>query len=299
MKRRTSLIFYILSVYVFVQFIWWGYHLIELTELVPHENDYVSKRVIMIIGEGAVFLILLAVGIWQIHRSIRKELKLSERQNNFLLSVTHELKTPLAANKLYLQTIGKRELTKDQQQELLKKAIDENVRLEHMIDNILNASRLENKVLKAEMDEIHLLSLFETIAKRFNHFKTGKPIEIDAEDVVIKGDRFMIETILNNLIENAIKYGGDDPAITLYAELQNSSVHFGVKDNGPGIQKEHTNEIFKKFFRIGNEETRTQRGSGLGLFIVSELVKMHHGTVAYLDNLPSGANFQITLHNDF
>ena len=147
MNRRTALIFYVLSVYVVVQFIWWGYHLIELTSEVANESSQVSKRVTMIIGEGGVFLILLLIGIWQIRRSIRKELKLSEKQNSFLLSVTHELKTPLAANKLYIQTITKRELSKEQINELLAKAIEENTRLERMIDNILNASRLENNVL--------------------------------------------------------------------------------------------------------------------------------------------------------
>lgn len=299
MKRRTALIFYILSIYVFVQFIWWGYHLIELTQVVAQADDQISKRVIMIIGEGAVFLVLLAVGIWQIKRSIKKELKLSERQNNFLLSVTHELKTPLAANKLYLQTISKRELSKEQQAELLNKAIDENVRLEHMIDNILNASRLENNALKAEIDDIDLARLMEDIAKRFNHYKKGKEISVVAENVHVKGDRFMVETMINNLIENAMKYGGDDPEIILYAFRQDGKIVFGVKDNGPGISKEYSNEIFKKFFRVGNEDNRTQRGSGLGLFIVSELVRMHKGVVSYVDNTPKGTNIQIIFNNDF
>lgn len=299
MKRRTALIFYILSVYVFVQFIWWGYHLIELTQVVAQADEQISKRVIMILGEGAVFLILLGVGIWQIKRSIKKELKLSERQNNFLLSVTHELKTPLAANKLYLQTIGKREFSKEQQTELLNKAIDENVRLEHMIDNILNASRLENNALKAEFDEIDLSRLLAEIAMRFNNFKKGKDIEVECDNVQIKGDRFMIETMINNLVENAMKYGGDNPEITLYAFQKDGKTMFGVKDNGPGISKEYTIDIFKKFFRIGKEDNRTQRGSGLGLFIVSELVRMHKGTVSYVDNFPNGTNIQITLNNDF
>ena len=76
MNKRTALIFYVLSVYVVVQFIWWGYHLIELTEVVSQSSKPVSNRIAMIIGEGAVFLLLLLIGIWQIRRSIRKELKL-------------------------------------------------------------------------------------------------------------------------------------------------------------------------------------------------------------------------------
>ena len=148
MNRRTPVIFYILSIYVVVQFIWWGFHLVDLNHQLHAESSVAYKRVTMVIGEGIVFLLLLVVGIWQIHRSIRKDLLLSKRQKNFLLSVTHELKTPLAANKLYIQTVTKRELSKEQSNELLQKAIDENTRLERMIDNILNASRLENNALQ-------------------------------------------------------------------------------------------------------------------------------------------------------
>ncbi|TNE74462.1 MAG: two-component sensor histidine kinase, partial [Bacteroidetes bacterium] len=137
MNRRTAIIFYVLSAYVVIQFIWWGYHIIQLTGEVSQENSNIGKRIVMIMGEGAVFLLLLIIGIWQIRRSILRELKLTARQKNFLLSVTHELKTPLAANKLYLQTVLKRDLSKDQTNELVSKAVSENARLEHMIDNIL------------------------------------------------------------------------------------------------------------------------------------------------------------------
>ena len=299
MKRRTALIFYILSVYVFVQFLWWGYHLIELTREVSYESEHVSKRVIMIIGEGAVFLFLLVFGIWQIHRSIRKELKLSERQNNFLLSVTHELKTPLAANKLYLQTISKRDLSKDQQNDLLKKAIDENVRLERMIDNILNASRLENNALKLEKEIFDLKLLMQQISNRFNALLDKEIVQLENLDsITIMADKFLIETILNNLVDNALKYVGTEKPVQLYANRVDNKLEFGVKDQGVGIAKEYRMEIFKKFYRLGNEEIRTQKGSGLGLFIVSQLVKMHGGTVECLDNTPQGTNFKISLNYD-
>ena len=102
MNKRTAIIFYILSIYVIIQFIWWGYHLIELTQELVKKDELISKRVTMIMGEGTVFLVILFLGIWQIRSSIHKELKLSERQNNFLLSVTHELKTHL---RLYERTV--------------------------------------------------------------------------------------------------------------------------------------------------------------------------------------------------
>lgn len=296
MNRRTALIFYVLSIYVVVQFVWWGYHLIELTAEVSQESQLVSKRVTMITGEGAVFLLILLIGIWQIRKSIQRELKLSERQNNFLLSVTHELKTPLAANKLYIQTVTKRELTKEQSDNILKKAIEENNRLEHMIDNILNASRLENNALQLGKESFSLKKLIENVAKRFNAIHGEESVLVDADiETEISADKFMIETILNNLVENGLKYGGKEANVRLYIEEQNGNIVFGVKDNGPGVSKSNKTQIFQKFYRVGNEETRTQKGSGLGLFIVDQLVKMHDGKIECLSNEPQGTNFQITL----
>lgn len=296
MNRQTALIFYVLSAYVVVQFIWWGYHLIELTEELNKESALVAKRVTMIIGEGAVFLLLLLIGIWQIRRSIKKDLQLSQRQKNFLLSVTHELKTPLAANKLYIQTVTKRNLEGAQQKEILDKAIEENVRLERMIDNILNASRLENNVLKANKEEFDLSLLITQVADRFSSINEHLKLKIIAADeVIINADRLMIETILGNLIENAMKYAGIQEEITVYCKTENSTVIFGVSDHGPGIPKEIRQEVFKKFYRAENEDTRSQKGSGLGLYIVDQLVHIHGGRIAIKDNQPTGTKFEITI----
>jgi signal transduction histidine kinase len=296
MNRRTALIFYILSIYVVIQFIWWGVQLVNLNNQIYSESETVRQRFAMIIGEGAVFLLLLVVGIWQIHRSIRKDLNLSKRQKNFLLSVTHELKTPLAANKLYIQTVTKRSLPKEQANELLQKAIDENTRLEQMIDNILNASRLENKALEPVLEEFDLSLLFRQIQIRFTPFADRSMIALDIkEGFIIVADRNMVESIIGNLVENALKYAGRDKEIVIYAKRGQSSVQFGVKDLGPGIPKEQKAEIFKKFFRVQNEETRSQKGTGLGLFIVSRLVFLQNGEVQCLDNKPQGTDFQITL----
>ncbi len=298
MKGRTRLIFYVLSVYVIVQFIWWGYHMIDLTREVAVESQVISKRVTMILGEGAVFLVILFVGIWQIHRSIRKDLKLTERQNNFLLSVTHELKTPLAASKLYVQTILKRDLSKEQTHQILHKAVEENDRLERMIDNILNASRLESKALVLSREEIDLTQLIHQTIERFSAItRSSNLIATVDPNTTINADRLMLETILNNLIENALKYAGSTLPIEVYAHTKNGMTQFGVKDLGTGIPDQYHLDVFQKFYRIGNEDTRTQKGSGLGLYIVAELVRLHHWSISYKHNTPHGAHFSISTHH--
>ena len=297
MKKQTAIFFYILGAYVVLQFIWWGYHLIELTEELKKEPAEIAKRITMIFGEGLVFFGILIFGLSKIRSSIIKELRLSERQNNFLLSVTHELKTPLAANKLYLQTILKRKLDEQSKTDLLQKAVQENERLELMIDNILNASRIENKALQPMKEEKNLSEIMNSVVDRFHRRNQKEFISCEIESgIVVPVDVFFIETILNNLIENAIKYGTIEKGISVYLFRKNHDILFGVKDQGPGISKELRKQIFYKFFRAGNEETRMKKGSGLGLFIVSELVRMHDAKIIYKENSPSGANFEITLN---
>ncbi len=297
MKKQTAIFFYLLGAYVVIQFMWWGYHLIELTKEVDAQKELVSKRVFMILSEGSVFFLILILGLWKIRSSIKKELKFSERQNNFLLSVTHELKTPLAANKLYLQTIVKRDLDATKRTELIEKAIAENQRLEVMIDNILNATRLDNQVVQLHKEHLNLSDLFQQIADRFNKSLQVDLIQLEIEtDVFIDADSFMIETVINNLIENALKYAGHQKTIILYLKQnENKRVIFGVKDEGPGVTLDSQIEIFEKFMRSGNEETRSQKGTGLGLFIAAEFIKIHGGRIVYKNNKPLGANFEITL----
>jgi K+-sensing histidine kinase KdpD len=297
MKKQTAIFFYILGAYVVLQFVWWGYHLIELTEELKKEPAEIAKRITMIFGEGLVFFGILIFGLSKIRSSIIKELRLSERQNNFLLSVTHELKTPLAANKLYLQTIQKRKLDEQSKTDLLQKAVQENERLELMIDNILNASRIENNALQPMKEEKNLSEIMNSVIDRFHRRNQKEFITCEIETgIVVPVDVFFMETILNNLIENAIKYGTIEKGITVYLYKKDREILFGVKDYGPGISKEIRKQIFYKFFRAGNEETRMKKGSGLGLFIVSELVRIHNAKILYKENSPSGANFEITLN---
>jgi K+-sensing histidine kinase KdpD len=296
MKKQTGIFFYILGIYVVLQFAWWGYHLIELTEELKQEPNEVSKRVLMIIGEGLVFFVILLFGLWKIRSSIKKELQLTQRQNNFLLSVTHELKTPLAANKLYLQTIQKRVLDDTTRNDLLDKAIQENERLEKLIDNILNASRLENNALKAIKTSVDLSELISHITDRIEKRHQKKFINRSIEPGIrANADAFFVETIIVNLIENAVKYAGIEKDVYLSLARSSSGVTIEIRDQGPGISKEDQINMFRKFYRSGSEETRTQKGSGLGLFIVSELVRIHSGKIVYRENTPHGAVFQITL----
>jgi K+-sensing histidine kinase KdpD len=295
-KKQTSIFFYVLSAYVIIQFIWWGYHLIELTQALDVDKKNVDKRITMVIGEGLVFIILLIIGLWKIRSSIRKEFELSQRQNNFLLSVTHELKTPIAATKLYLQTIQKRNLDIVQREELLTKAIRENERLEKLIDNILHAARVENRAMQPIMEEIEVSHFLKSLCQQYRKRYPNAQIELaEMEKIATKFDVFMIETVLSNLIDNAVKYASDSPKIIIAAQKENNELVISIFDEGLGISNEEQKNIFSKFYRVGNEEIRTQKGSGLGLFISREFVKLHKGSIGYKPNKNKGSIFYFKL----
>ena len=296
MKRNTAIFFYVLGGYVLLQFTWWAYHLIQLTKNNDLATNDVSRKTFMILGEGMVFFIIILLGLWQIRKSIKRELKFSERQRNFLLSVTHELKTPLASNKLFLQTIQKRDLDENKRNELLEKAISENVRLENMIDNILNAARLEHKTMYINREKFNLDDLLNKIIERFQRIYSVSNLKKDIEaDLGIIADSAMLETVIVNLVENALKYAGENAEILVSAKKVQDKVIFSVADNGLGVQKSIQKDVFEKFMRSGNEETRTKKGTGLGLYISREFVHLNRGTITYRDNQPKGALFEVSL----
>lgn len=298
MKKQTAIFFYVLSTYVVLQFLWWGYHLIELsTELAASEN-HSSKRVLMIIGEGSVFFLLLLLGLWKIRSSIQKDIAISRRQSNFLLSVTHELKTPLSSNKLYLQTLLKRTSLNEQEREkLLKRAIEDNVRLESMIENILTATRIENHKLELVKTQLNLDEFIQKTASRWSQQRVPVTLNLQ-KGITVNADSFIIESAVLNLLDNAHKYAGKEATIEVYLLKEGDSIVFGVKDTGPGVLDKFKTAIFNKFTRIGNEETRKEKGTGLGLYIVSELLHFHGASIECIDNEPVGVNFKITLSDE-
>jgi signal transduction histidine kinase len=295
-KTKAAYWLYFLGAYVIIQFIWWGYHLIQLSSSVPQQDVQLSKRVGMVLGEGAVFLLILSFGIYRIRKSISKELAFQQQQQNFLLTITHELKTPIAALKLYIQTLQKHNLSEEKKDVILKGALEENERLSNLIENILNASKAENKLFQIQKEEVDLVTLSNAIIHRYHTRFNTALIDLNAPARVIGSfDQHMLETILINLLENAIKYGGLQQHIHIEIEKLDRVVAIKIADEGPGIAATERLHIFEKFYRIGSEETRKQAGSGLGLYIVAEYVRLHNGSIRCFENTPKGSIFELIL----
>jgi two-component system phosphate regulon sensor histidine kinase PhoR len=313
---KSLLIFYILVIYVLLQFCWWSYLLYDLnTELynlknaspersyiskTPTDIDRLNKKKIMILGEGVVFLSLLAWGMIQTRKSFKKETQLAMQQKNFLLSVTHELKSPIASVKLLLQTLIKRELTKDKQLELISRAENEATRLDQMVENILIATQIENHIYSIHANQTNISELISHITEQQNTIHpTIKFHQSIQKNVMFNCDEIAMKSIILNLLENAIKYSDENPEIAIQLSSDQHQILINISDKGIGISDEEKEMVFNKFYRSGNEETRKTKGTGLGLFIVKYLVNQHFGKISIYDNQPKGSIFEIKFKNNW
>jgi K+-sensing histidine kinase KdpD len=254
-----------------------------------------KMKVIMIAGEGTVFLLLLIFGIYKIRQAHNKEQELNNQQKNFFLSITHELKTPIAATKLQIQTLLKHKLEPDKQNELLTNALNETERLNTLIDNVLLANRLDSGefAFKKEKENVSELTL-NIINRYYKNELAKKEIshQID-KDLFIELDKTTFPSLITNLLDNALKYSFDEKNIFVVLKKINQSVTLAVKDEGCGISESDKKKIFTKFYRAGNEETRTAKGTGLGLYIVNYLAKKHDAKLLVKNNTPKGSVFEI------
>ncbi len=273
--------------------------LIDLNKLYysPEGEEVVNIKIWMVLGEGSVFLVFLLTGLVIMQRTIKKEIALVRQQRNFLLSITHELKTPIAAIKLGIQTLLKRKNLPDKQREKLEKsALNNTERLHDLIDNVLLATRIESGQHPLHLIPTNLSDLTKKICQDFElspGFK-GELITSIEDNLTINVDSTAFESILINLLDNALKYGeGKRTEVTL--KESGSFIFLEVSDQGPGIPIEERRRVFDKFYRMGNEETRSRKGTGIGLFIVKELVELHGGNITIGTNSDSGSTFIVRL----
>ena len=306
---RPLLVFYLLVIYVFLQFSWWSYLLIDLnaenlklrsslnTEQNKMFDEQLRKKQLMIFGEGAVFIALLTLGIIQTRKSFKRETEATRLQKNFLLSVTHELKSPIAAVRLFLETLNRRTLEPAKQKEIVERGIAETVRLDQLVGNILMAAQLENSAFKLHPTRINLSELCIEFAAQFNARYAAPRLKTTIQNgIVAMADTQAMQSILLNICENAIKYSAEDEEIHLLLSNSEDKIALRISDTGIGIAPEERKHIFNKFYRSGNEEIRNTKGTGLGLYIVAHLCRMQEIQISVSDNRPKGSIFELHLN---
>ena len=258
-------------------------------------DDYHHRKTMQYIGEGSVFFLVIIIGGVFVFQATRKQLRLGQQQQNFMMAITHELKTPIAVTRLNLETLQKRKLEETQQSRLIGNTLEEANRLNDLCNNILLTAQLEAGTSKANKEEVELGDLARNSVTQFIRRFPNRQINfVSTEETAVLGEPLMLQMLVNNLLENALKYSPKDKPIQALVKLENGKVLFQVLDNGPGINDEEKKKIWDKFYRIGDERTRTSKGTGLGLYLCKRIVKDHKGDITVTNNQPSGCIFTVS-----
>ena len=248
---------------------------------------------------GTMVFALILVGLVVYTVLTLKEIQLNLRQANFVDSVTHELKSPLASLRLYLETLQLRKVNEDQRTQFYNVMMEDLHRLDRLINQLLQVGRLDAIVTENEAEDIELKPLLERCAATacHTHSKPLQTISFQLEPVTVRGARMALEMIFGNLIDNAIKYGGVQPEVIIETKVVgDNKVVTRILDNGAGVPLDLRKKIFALFFRGGSELERRQKGTGLGLYIVHTLVRKMRGRVTvHGRGRESGSVFEVEL----
>jgi two-component system phosphate regulon sensor histidine kinase PhoR len=248
---------------------------------------------------GTSFLMLVLVGVVLYLLISIKGIRLSQRQSNFIDSVSHELKSPIASLKLYLQTLSRRTVTEEQQANFYRFMLEDVQRLDTLINHMLDAARLDQQPVDTDLVDVELSSMLvscaETVCLRY-HLPL-ETIRVTSSESIVRARPIDVEILFRNLMDNAIKYGGSPPEVLVDSQFAGADkIVTRITDNGRGIPVKLRWKIFGRFVRLGSELERSQTGTGLGLFIVRTLVKRMHGKVTVRDRAQaSGTVFEVEL----
>ena len=234
---------------------------------------------------GSTFCLLLLAGIVLYMILTIKAINLTRRQSNFIDSVTHELKSPLASLKLYLQTLSRHEVSPEVRADFYRFMLEDLDRLDRMINQMLQAGRVESESGE-EMEDVDMAELLQdcAAATAMNYHLPAEVVRLDLQPLAVHARRFDLDVIFRNLIDNAIKYAGTPPQVEISLRSEpRERVAVRIADNGRGIPRHLRRKIFGRFVRLGQELERDKPGTGLGLYIVRTLVRRYHGTIRVSD----------------
>ncbi len=305
-RRKLYSYVAIVALYVLV-FGWWIFFFVHQSEFLIHrisrqgvtlapeaENALrvaTNESMRMFVFEGGFLGLMLLASIALVVRSLQRELALHRQQRNFLSAVTHELKSPIASARLYVESLQLGRAEGEKRERYLRHAHDDLTRLQRMVEQLLESARLSTAGPQLRSELLDLAAESRRILDDLAHEPTTAPAKVEfvaPEPTPIVADPSALRTILSNLLSNAVKYAGENPRVRVEVRRRKDRAVLVVRDWGPGLQGANAQRIFEPFVRGGNEDVRTRPGVGLGLFMVAELARAHRGEARAVDGLDGG-----------
>ena len=305
--RRARALFLVLATYVFLQLAWWVNLLISSAaklfeartafnpspDILDAALQNWEKTVLMVAAEGVIFSLLFMFGLSWIWRVMRADNYILARERNFLLAVTHELKTPIASIRLAIDTLKRLDLEGADRDEMLDVARSGTLRLERRVEDILQATRLNlpDALVRSPFD---ITEFVEDTASTFLHLNPESSVSvkfIGDSGLLLHGDEEMWRLCLINLLENAIKYSPTHTSVEVVLDTTTKKPNLSIIDHGPGISPDERKKVFEAFYRLPRD--KDVEGTGLGLHLVFRIVKMHGAEIHITSTAGGGATFVI------
>ncbi len=278
-----------------------GWQILVVADLEPVPRGLTTVQWLLI-SLGSLFFILIILGLVLLCAWLVREMRVNQRQQAFLDAVTHEMKTPLASMRLFLETLGRHDVAPERRKAFLARMAEDVERLEHTVSQVLAAARAEGTVQRRRGGPVDLAAVLtesiEAIHDRHDLAEDAIGLEQEAS-VTAAGDPDELGVVFRNLLENAVKYS--EPPVEVRVRLSYSGddrVEVEIADRGIGTERRELRKIFQRFYRVGRDVQRHAAGLGLGLFIVGNLVRRQGGRVmARSEGSGRGSRFVVTLRS--
>jgi signal transduction histidine kinase len=312
--NRLRALFHPIFVFIGVQIAWigliivWIYwyfenrqNLAEFAKRLPPELLESDFNLIILL-EGGVLMLTILAGVYVIFVYWNKQSRLNQLQSNFVSSVSHELKSPLASIKLYLETLKYQKVSPEEAQDFVETMLSDTERLSDLIDNILESSKSDPKSMQLQFTFVDIVVFLKEIIANHQKLFEDKQCEIKLKfknRAKVSIDGRAMRMVFNNLIANALRYSPSGTLLTIEVRQDQKFCIIDFIDEGFGFDKKELKKVFKKFYRVQNEETQNIEGAGLGLYIARQIIMNHKGKInVFSDGRGKGTRFMLCLPLD-